>query len=96
MKKLGVDGILRRTAVGDTLDVIAAMVASGRYVGFLPDRYVNEMPIGADMRKILPQNFSYNVDIAVVHRTGVESRKLDGFIASIFDDPDTGPQTKAA
>jgi len=84
MKKMGVDGILRRTAVGDSVDLIAAMVASGHYVGFLPDHYVETMPIGADLRPILTDDFSYSVEVAVVHRSGNHSRMVSGFLQSLF------------
>jgi DNA-binding transcriptional LysR family regulator len=86
MKKMGVDGILSRTAVGDTLDLIATMVASGHYVGFLPDRFVETAPIGRDLRRILPEVFSYDVDIAVIHRSGNNSRMVNGFLASMFSE----------
>lgn len=84
MKKMGVDGILRRTAVADNIDLIATMIASGHYVGFLPDKYVELMPIAKDFRKILSDMFLYTVDVSVIYRTGNNSRILNGFINSIF------------
>lgn len=84
MKKMGIDGILRRTAVGDTIDIIATMVASGHYVGFLPDRFVANAPIGKDFRRVLPEVFSYAVDIAVINRSGNNSRMVHGFLSSIY------------
>lgn len=83
MKKMGVDGIFRRTAVADSFDLIATMVASGHYVGFLPDRYVEEAPIGRGLRKILGDAFTYNVETAVIQRSGNTSRMANGFIDSI-------------
>jgi len=85
MKKMGIDGILRRTAVGDTLDLIAMMVASGHYVGFLPDRFVASSPIGRELRPILPEIFSYDVDVAVIHRSGNNSRMVNGFLTSVSE-----------
>lgn len=85
MKKMGVDGILRRTAVADNVDLIAMMIASGRYVGFLPDAYVESAGIGADFRRILEEQFSYPVEVAVIHRTGSTSRILNGLVDAIFD-----------
>lgn len=84
MQKMGVDGILRRTAVGDTVDVIAMMIASGRYVGFLADHYVETLANRHEFRKILPQDFSFPVTIEVIYRQGATSRLLSGLIERIF------------
>ena len=86
MKKMGVDGILRRTAVADNVDLIAMMIASGHYIGFLPDRYVEVAPVGHELRRILGDTFSYNAEVAVIQRSGNNSRMINGLVNSIVSD----------
>ncbi len=86
MKKMGVDGILRRTAVGDNIDLIAMMIASGHYVGFLPDRYVEAAPAGRELRRILSDTLSYNSEISAIQRNGNNSGMINGLINSILSD----------
>jgi DNA-binding transcriptional LysR family regulator len=49
--------ILRRTASVDHIEALAVLVASGRFIGFLPDHYVQTTPALADLVPILPDLF---------------------------------------
>ena len=49
---------LRRTASADQIEALATLVATGRYIGFLPDHYVAATPVLAGLVKIMIERFA--------------------------------------
>lgn len=80
MEKLGVRGLLKQTATVTQMESIAMLVASGRYLGFLPEHYVETVARGRGFRKIAPETFSYASDISLITRQGVVPPLVAAFI----------------
>lgn len=80
MEKLGVRGLLKQTATVTQMESIAMMVASGRYLGFLPEHYVEALGRGRGFRKVAPETFSYASEISLITRQGVVPPLVAAFI----------------
>ena len=80
MDKLGVRGLLKQTATVTQMESIAMLIASGRYVGFLPEHYVDTLCRGKGFRKIAPETFSYRSSISLITRQGVVPPLVAAFV----------------
>lgn len=80
MERLGVSGLLRRTATVTHMEAIAMLIASGRYLGFLTEHYVSAFGTGKRFRKIAPETFSYASKISVITRQGAVAPLVAAFI----------------
>ncbi|WP_067733490.1 LysR family transcriptional regulator [Novosphingobium naphthalenivorans] len=70
MEKMGVKGIFTRTATANNLELIAMMIHSDSYVGFLPEAYVETLWCGDRFRAIAPETFSFSSRISAITRSG--------------------------
>jgi DNA-binding transcriptional LysR family regulator len=64
---------LRKTASVDCMEALATLISSGCFIGFLPDHYVQSLWRLKQFRPILPEVFSYTVDIDLITRAGTTS-----------------------
>ncbi|ESQ90494.1 LysR family transcriptional regulator [Asticcacaulis benevestitus] len=80
MEKLGVSGILRRTATVTHMEALSMMISSGRYLGFLTDHYVASHPDAKRFHKISPDTFGYASNISVITRQGRLSPLVTAFV----------------
>lgn len=80
MEKLGVRGLLKRTATVDNMEALSMLVASGRYLGFLPDHYVACLPNPSRFRKVLSDTFGYKSHISIITRQGKLSPLINAFV----------------
>lgn len=79
----GFDSTFRRAATADSLEAVALLVASGDYVGFLPDHYAAMMSRTTALRKIRPDVFSYEQGIELAWRTGPMNPFVKGLFAEL-------------
>jgi DNA-binding transcriptional LysR family regulator len=71
--ELGAAATLVKTASVDCMEALATLVSTGCFIGFLPDHYVQSVWRLKQFRPILPELFSYTVDIELVTRSGTSS-----------------------
>jgi DNA-binding transcriptional LysR family regulator len=83
MDKLGVRGLLKQTATVTQMESIAMLIASGRYLGFLPEHYVEALGRGKGFRKIAPETFSYASSISLITRQGVVPPLVAAFVKAV-------------
>lgn len=76
--------VFRRAARADSLEGVALLIASGDYVGFLPDHFAAMMKHTATLRPIRPDLFSYEQEIDVVWRNGPMNPFVQGVFAELF------------
>ncbi|PXA70295.1 LysR family transcriptional regulator [Caulobacter sp. D4A] len=83
MERLGVSGLLKRTATVTHMESIAMMIASGRYLGFLTEHQVAGMGGGKRFHKVAPETFSYASKISVITRQGHPPPLVAAFIQQV-------------
>jgi DNA-binding transcriptional LysR family regulator len=71
--EVGAAASLRKTASVDCMEALATLISTGCFIGFLPDHYVQSVWRLKQFRPILPEVFSYAVDIDLVTRSGTSS-----------------------
>jgi DNA-binding transcriptional LysR family regulator len=71
--ELGVAASLLKTASVDCMEALATLISTGCFIGFLPDHYVQSLWRLKQFRAILPELYSYAVDIELVTRSGATS-----------------------
>ena len=71
--ELGPAARLVKTASVDCMEALATLISTGCFIGFLPDHYVQSVWRLKQFRPILPDVFSYAVDIDLVTRSGASS-----------------------
>jgi DNA-binding transcriptional LysR family regulator len=71
--EVGAAASLRKTASVDCMEALATLISTGCFIGFLPDHYVQSVWRLKQFRPILPEVFSYAVDIDLVTRKGATS-----------------------
>ena len=69
----GAGSRLTRTASVDCMEALATLISTGCYLGFLPDHYVQSVWRLRQFRPILPEIFSYSVDINLVTHSATSS-----------------------
>lgn len=69
----GAGSRLIKTASVDCMEALATLISTGCYIGFLPDHYVQSVWRLRQFRPILPQIFSYAVDINLVTQSATTS-----------------------
>ena len=62
-----------KTASVDCMEALATLISTGCFIGFLPDHYVQSVWRLKQFRAVLPEVFSYAVDIELVTRGGATS-----------------------
>jgi DNA-binding transcriptional LysR family regulator len=66
---------LKRDAISNDQESIATLILSGCYIGFLPDHYAQDFVEKGLMRRIVGEQFTYNVEYsAIVRRAPRPSR----------------------
>jgi DNA-binding transcriptional LysR family regulator len=71
--EFGAAASLRKTASVDCMEALATLISTGCFIGFLPDHYVQSVWRLRQFRPILPEVFSYAVDIDLITRSGTTS-----------------------
>jgi DNA-binding transcriptional LysR family regulator len=71
--ELAAPAMLVKTASVDCMEALATLISTGCFIGFLPDHYVQSVWRLKQFRPILPELFSYAVDIELVTRSGTTS-----------------------
>ena len=72
---------LRRSADVYDEEALAALVLSGRYLGFLPDHYAKSFVERGEMRRLRPKTYHYQSDhAAIVRRRPKPSRLVETFL----------------
>lgn len=63
-----------------SMEGIAALILSGRFIGHLPAQYANRWVIAGEMKPLLPPQLSYNANFEAVFAVGTQvSRPLEIF-----------------
>ena len=58
------------SAIAHSVEGVAALVLTGRYVGYMPDHYAAPWVAGGRMRALLPDTFSHALDFTVISLKG--------------------------
>lgn len=75
---------LRRSADAYDEEALAALILSGRYIGFLPDHYAKSLVERGEMRRLRPDVYHYQSDHAViVRRSPRPSRLISEFVTCL-------------
>jgi DNA-binding transcriptional LysR family regulator len=91
--ELGAPARFLKTASVDCMEALATLISTGCFIGFLPDHYVQSVWRLKQFRAIVPQLYSYAVDIDLVTRTGTSSP----LVLALLDHLDTfGPRRSHA
>jgi LysR family transcriptional regulator, transcriptional activator for bauABCD operon len=69
----GAGSRLAKTASVDCMEALATLISTGCFIGFLPDHYVQSVWRLKQFRPILPEIFSYSVDIDFVTQSATTS-----------------------
>lgn len=85
MEGMGVNGLLHRTATTNNMEIIAMLVASGAYLGFLPDHYVEALKHGDRFRPIATDKFQVKSQISTIRRTGPVPPLVRNFLGQLGD-----------
>lgn len=85
-QRSGAAASLSKTASVDCMEALATLVSTGCYIGFLPDHYVQSVWRFKHFCSILPQLFSYTVDIDLITRRGASS----AVVVALLDHVDQG------
>jgi DNA-binding transcriptional LysR family regulator len=83
MERLGVSGLLKRTATVTHMEATVMMIGSGHYLGFLTDHCVASLKGNKRFHKIAPEVFSYASTVSVVTRQGTAPPLVNAFIGHI-------------
>ena len=67
---------LKRSADAYDEEALAALILSGRYIGFLPDHYANSFVEREMMRRLRPDVFHYQSDHAVIVRRSPKPSRM--------------------
>ena len=71
----------RRSADVYDEEALAALVLSGRYLGFLPDHYASSFVERKEMRRLRPKSYHYQSDHAAIYRLNPRpSRVVETFL----------------
>jgi LysR family transcriptional regulator, transcriptional activator for bauABCD operon len=63
-----------------SMEGIAALILSGRFIGHLPTQYASRWVMAGEMKPLLPRQLSYNANFEVVFAAGAQvSRSLEIF-----------------
>lgn len=84
MEKMGVSGLLNRTATANHMESIAMMVNSDAYLGFLPRNYVEALWCGDRFRAIAPETFNFSSQISAITRNGAISPLISAFVECLL------------
>ena len=72
---------LKRSADAYDEEVLAALILSGRYIGFLPDHYAKSLVDRGEMRRLRPDVYHYQSNhAAIVRRSPKPSRLISEFV----------------
>lgn len=75
---------LSRSADAYDEEALAALILSGRYIGFLPDHYVKSLVERGEMRRLRPDVYHYQSDHAAIMRRSPEpSRLISEFVKCV-------------
>jgi DNA-binding transcriptional LysR family regulator len=83
MEGMGIGGIFRRTATTNNMEIIAMLVSSGAYLGFLPQHYVSSLKEEGRFRAIAPEQFHFESRISAITRSGPVSPLVSSFLAQL-------------
>lgn len=67
---------LKRSADAYDEEALAALILSGRYIGFLPDHYAKSLVERGEMRRLRPDVYHYQSDHAVILRHSPKPSRL--------------------
>lgn len=67
---------LKRSADAYDEEALAALILSGRYIGFLPDHYAKSLVERGEMRRLRADTYHYQSDHAVIVRHSPEPSRL--------------------
>ncbi len=86
---------LRRSADVHDQEALAALILSGRYLGFLPDHYARIFVEHGTMRPLLSDRFQYRCEFAsIVRRSPKPSRLVETFLDCLDRAHEPGDQLK--
>ncbi|WAC48269.1 LysR family transcriptional regulator [Asticcacaulis sp. SL142] len=85
MGKLKIEGFVHRTATVNHIEAIAILLRSSRYLGYLPDHYVEALPDKSTFRKVSPKVFGINSRISAITRQGPLSGLIPQFLKHLMD-----------
>ncbi len=80
MERMGVNGLLNRTATATNMETIALLINSDSFLGFLPEQYVRSHWSRDRFRAIAPESFSYGSRISAITRAGAISPLIGAFV----------------
>ncbi|ODU22873.1 MAG: hypothetical protein ABS87_00280 [Sphingomonas sp. SCN 67-18] len=83
MEGMGIDGLLLRTATTNNMEIIAMLVSSGAYLGFLPLHYVKSLKDEDRFQAIAPEKFHFESRISAITRSGPVSPLVSSFLAQL-------------
>ncbi|MCC2978314.1 LysR family transcriptional regulator [Sphingomonas sp. PL-96] len=86
MEKMGVSGLLHRTATATSMESIAMLIDSDAYLGFLPEQYVQSLHCADRFRVIAPEKFSVGSRISAITRSGLVPPLAGSFIERLLPD----------
>lgn len=75
----GLKGVLRPAAGVDHMEGVATLIGTGRFIGFLPDHYVDALWRCSDFQKIRPDIFTFSTDIELISHHGAGSPLVRAF-----------------
>ncbi len=90
------EGLMMKTAVVDSIEAMATLVASGCFLALLPDHYVQSLWRLKSFKPVLPEFFSCSSDIELVTRRGSSSPLVHALL-DVFDElaASTPPASRA-
>lgn len=91
MGKLRIEGFVHRTATVNHIEAIAILLRSNRYLGYLPDHYVEALHDKEIFRKVSPDVFGLKSRISGITRQGALSGLIPQFIKHLTQ---AAPPTK--
>lgn len=85
---------LRRHAEANDEEALAALILSGRYIGFLPDHFARVHITSGSMRTVRPDLYNYQSDFAaIVRKQPKPSRATETFLACLREAHQTDEDT---
>lgn len=85
---------LRRRATGFDQEAIATLIASGQFLGFLPDHYADSFVRLGQMQAVKPELFRYDCQfLAITRRSPQPARATRAFLACLTQAHADQPQT---
>lgn len=82
-------------AVVQNETMLALLVLSGQYVGFLPDHMAAQFERSGEMRKVLPQRIHYRTSFAAATRRSPEPNRLTRVFLDVLQRNHDAAKTKA-